>query len=438
MQLNLTGDDGRPRVWELFELEDLDLALARLAELHPQEASVAANTTTRTNDRFMAGFEARDWAELERMVSPALVFEDRRRHVQIRAGRELYLANVHLLSDVTRTRRSLLATAGDRVALYRTLHTSLDARENFEVETVTLVQIDAEARLAVILVFDPDAESAARAELAARGDPLRIPPNAASRASERLEALITAGDWEALRELCAPVAMDRARTSSCARETMLANARVIAARAALAHARRDGGRPPRARRLLFSGPPSSFEIENLLLTEVDTDGRICAAITFGLEQRAAAYDELSARLAHGEAADSWPPEVLELIRCLRTATSAAWPRCCPSTSSSTTIGGPASAGSKVRRSTSPRSPRFSSRSSTSTRRHCIGWGIEPHASLAVARTAGTLVIGGGEFESIFLRLVHHDAGGIRAIELYELDDLARAGARLEKLRPRPA
>ena len=54
-------------------------------------------------------------------------------------------------------------------------------------------------------------------------------------------------------------------------------------------------------------------------------------------------------------------------------------------------------------------------------------GIEPHASLAVARTAGTLVVGGGEFESIFVRLVHHDAGGIRAIELYELDDLARAG-----------
>ena len=62
-------------------------------------------------------------------------------------------------------------------------------------------------------------------------------------------------------------------------------------------------------------------------------------------------------------------------------------------------------------------------------------GIEPHASLAVARTAGTLVIGGGEFESIFARLVHHDAGGIRAIELYELDDLARARARFEKLRP---
>ena len=216
VQLNLTGDDGRPRAWELFELEDLDLALARLAELRPQEASVAPNTATRTNNRFMAGYDARDWAELERMVSPALVFEDRRRHVQIRAGRELYLANLRLLSDVARTRRSLIATAGDRVALYRTLHTSLDAREDFEVETVALVQIDAEARLATVLVFDPDAEPAARAELAARADPLRIPPNAASRAIDRLETLIAAGDWDGAARRCVrpPRWRTGARTSS--------------------------------------------------------------------------------------------------------------------------------------------------------------------------------------------------------------------------------
>ena len=336
----------------------------------------------------------------------------------------------------------MIATAGDRVALYRTLHTSLDAREDFVVETVALVQIDAEARLAVVLVFDPDAEPAARAELAARADPLRIPPNAASRALDRLEALIGAEDWDGLRDLCAPAAMEDRRPHlqlSGDGATLIANLRLIARRAHFARALvATAGERLALERLLFNGPPSYFEIETLQLTEVDADGRICATITFGLEQRAAAYDELSARLARGEAADCWPPAILELIRCLRDRDLTRLGKVLPEhvvfhDHRRTGIGRIEGATEYIASVAALFEQIHHFDSET------LYWaGIEPHASLAVARTAGTLVLGGGEFESIFVRLVHHDAGGIRAIELYELDDLPRARARFEKLRPRPS
>ena len=164
------GADGTEFEGEFLRLCEVDARGRLRAIIHfdPDDApelSVGANAATRSNDRVMAGFAARDWAELERLISPALVFEDRRRLVQIRGDRALYLAALRDLSEGARTRRVLLATAGERAALYRTLHTAPDAREDFEVETLSLLQVDAESRLDAILVFDPDADREARAEL---------------------------------------------------------------------------------------------------------------------------------------------------------------------------------------------------------------------------------------------------------------------------------
>ncbi len=219
-------------------------------------------------------------------------------------------------------------------------------------------------------------------------------------------------------------------------ETMVANLRVIAGRASFTRQLvATAGDRLALERLHFVGPSSAFEIENLQLTEVDADGRICTALTFDLAQRAAAWDELSARLAAGEAADCWPPTILELIRCLRDRDLGRLAKVLPEhvvfhDHRRTGIGRIEGAAVYIASVAAlfEQIQHFDSET--------LYWvGIEPHASLAVARTAGTLAVSGGEFESVFLRLVHHDAGGIRSIELFELDDLSRARTRFAKLRP---
>src|SRR5262249_15567958 len=74
----------------------------------------------------------------------------------------------------------------------------------FENPTVA-VQIVAGGRLTRVEVFEPEDVDAALARFAElRPDPLRIPPNAATRASDRVQEAGRARDWDALRALCAP------------------------------------------------------------------------------------------------------------------------------------------------------------------------------------------------------------------------------------------
>jgi hypothetical protein len=63
--------------------------------------------------------------------------------------------------------------------------------------------------------------------------------------------------------------------------------------------------------------------------------------------------------------------------------------------------------------------------------------VEEHGHLAVTRRFGTLVEGGGEFENVYVRLERYEGDRIVAAELFELDDLDLARARLEELRPNP-
>src|SRR5262249_20716847 len=63
----------------------------------------------------------------------------------------------------------------------------------------------ADGRLARLELFEPEQVDAALARFAElRPDPLRIPPNAATRAYDRLREAGEAQDWDARRALCAP------------------------------------------------------------------------------------------------------------------------------------------------------------------------------------------------------------------------------------------
>src|SRR5262249_18126415 len=105
---------------EVFEPEDVDAALARFAELRPDPLRIPPNAATRAADRYVEALVARDWEAVEATCAPSLVFEDRRRLVRITGDRDMFIANSKLLGAAEqRVARTVLATAGERVALRR-------------------------------------------------------------------------------------------------------------------------------------------------------------------------------------------------------------------------------------------------------------------------------------------------------------------------------
>src|SRR5262249_48646506 len=148
---------GRITRLELFEPEHVDAALARFAELRPDPLRIPPNAATRAYDRAHEAGEAQDWDALRALGAPTLVFDDRRRVLRNTGDLEMWLASLrYSLSHLTRATRTLLATSGDRLALHRDLWTGADDRTAFEIDTLSLTEVDAEGRIVARIIFDPD------------------------------------------------------------------------------------------------------------------------------------------------------------------------------------------------------------------------------------------------------------------------------------------
>ena len=80
----LIVDGDRMSRCEIFDEADLDVALARFEELHPQ-ARRLENAASRVSDRFLAHFAARDWDAHGRDRWPTTFAVDDRRRV-VNAG----------------------------------------------------------------------------------------------------------------------------------------------------------------------------------------------------------------------------------------------------------------------------------------------------------------------------------------------------------------
>jgi hypothetical protein len=146
-----------------------------------------------------------------------------------------------------------------------------------------------------------------------RPGPLRIPPNSASRASDRVAETFLARDPAALRALASADFRfeDRRRRALLSGDVALwvQNLELVRSWPGLRTTRESigtAGDRIALDRLVFAGDPegSDFEGEFLRLTEVDSDGRIRAAIHFDPKDRAGAFAEAQARFAAGEAAGS--------------------------------------------------------------------------------------------------------------------------------------
>ena len=170
---------GRIRRFDQYDLERLDQAQARFAELHHDPLRIPPNVATRAGDRWLECVAARDWDALRALCAP-IVFEDRRRLSLTTGACDLVVANNQVIAELGgRASRSVLATSGDRLALDRVYWRVADQGAVSEVETLQITEVDAEGRVVAGIVFDPDDRRAASAELRERffrGDAARLLP----------------------------------------------------------------------------------------------------------------------------------------------------------------------------------------------------------------------------------------------------------------------
>lgn len=199
--------DGLMASQERFPPDRLDLALARFGELcdnHPTRALTLENLCTRAWTRFGQALIRRDWVEVAEAYSENLVYEDRRRGLRDRrVGRRAQLEQLKAAADAGAARFEgvVVAVRGDRLALHRNIIRGKDAG-GFEVETLSVHELEPGDGFVADIVFDADDLDAALDELDARyvaGE--GAPYTSAVEFARRGLRAMNERDWDAYRSL---------------------------------------------------------------------------------------------------------------------------------------------------------------------------------------------------------------------------------------------
>ena len=155
----------------MFDESDLDAALARFDELHPQMPRLE-NAAGRIVERYLAHFAARDWAALAELLADDIIADDRRRVVNagIRRGRDVHIADNRVVVEVSAptVSSSVIATRGERLALAHVRIVNRVMSGEVGAEVLGIAEIDADERIVALVIFDPDDIDAAFEELDAR------------------------------------------------------------------------------------------------------------------------------------------------------------------------------------------------------------------------------------------------------------------------------
>jgi class 3 adenylate cyclase len=156
---------------EVFDERDLDAALARFDELSRPTPRLS-NAASRATDRFLERFAARDWNAMANMVIDDIKFDDRRRviNADLQTGRETFIENFRIAADLGATQMPTpIAIRGERVVLARARFSlGGGAPEEFGLDLLHVIEIDADNRIAATVTFDHNAFDAAIDELDAR------------------------------------------------------------------------------------------------------------------------------------------------------------------------------------------------------------------------------------------------------------------------------
>lgn len=176
LQLYGLDQEGRIALHLWFDLEDMDAALAELDATqarfeteHPRAR--LENAATRVYERFWSHFAARDWAAVGTIVSESLSGADHRRVVNAgdRGSRESVIEDLQVAADLGFTigMADVVAIRGERLALTRVRAAGRDP-ETIQNDAINVVEIDADERLTLIVVYDLDDFDSAIGELDAR------------------------------------------------------------------------------------------------------------------------------------------------------------------------------------------------------------------------------------------------------------------------------
>jgi hypothetical protein len=206
--------DGRMVHYEVFEAEQVAEALVRFDEWIGRGTDAVAgwfeNAAARTDRELFERFNARDWAGVEALAAPELVFDERRRILHNTCGRDVWLEQFRVVYDVPASRftTKLLGTRGERLSLNLHRFTGEVAGGGGPLEVddhLVLHEVDAEGRLVAIVLFDLEDQDAAHAELDARwtAGEATTHPLASKWLADYLR-FFAARDWNAMATLLAP------------------------------------------------------------------------------------------------------------------------------------------------------------------------------------------------------------------------------------------
>lgn len=165
------GDQGNR--CELFDESDFDAALALFDERNCRPGPELENAASRVTERFWDKFAQRDWASMAQILTDDSSSEDRRHVVGsgVLRGREADIADLRAIAGVGAQNftPTFIATRGERLVLGRFRVTGPGQRpEEFYVEMLGVVEINADEQIVARVAFDPDDIDAAFAELDAR------------------------------------------------------------------------------------------------------------------------------------------------------------------------------------------------------------------------------------------------------------------------------
>jgi class 3 adenylate cyclase len=169
--LVLVVDAGRITTIEHYPVDALDDAVARLDELgraeqpspRSVEASPVRNVCAQVFERLHDVFVAGDWDGYTAIVAPELAYLDRRPVMRsIVHGRAQFIDLMRGLraSGVATMDEALIATRGERLALFRTV-THGRSEHSYEVAILGIYELDGQDRAKAITIFDGDDMAAA-------------------------------------------------------------------------------------------------------------------------------------------------------------------------------------------------------------------------------------------------------------------------------------
>lgn len=320
-------DEGRIAVQVWLDVEDFDAAMAELDAL--QAGYELDNECVRVLRRVEDAVSRRAWSDVEREHARVGSIESRRKIVgferielpasAMASGADRFIRDMRAVQG----HRPIIAIRGERLALTRTVVRTADGTTGApQDEMLQLVGLDEEGRIALQIWFDVEDVDAAVTDLDAlhvrfdEGRQTTRLENAATRADDLGFALFAERRLDEIAALYADDIRIEDRRKVFARESVgraaaLDNVRAIAEfnpvithtpvalrgeRLSLTHVRFDGG----------DGRRGAYYAESLEINEIDARGLMTARVVFDADDVEAAYEELDARYAAGEASAHAP------------------------------------------------------------------------------------------------------------------------------------